>query len=257
MFLVWIKLVVTPLLMGLVSLAGRRWGGLVGGVVAGLPLTSGPISVYLALEQGPAFAAGAAAGALQGLAAVMASYAAYAVASRRWGLAGSVLAGLGAYAACAVALLRIGSDGLALALCLAALLVALRPEAGEGRAAGGAAPSRFDLPARMAAATLLVLGVTGAAPHLGPTLSGLASPIPVLGWPLIVFAHRQGGGAEARATLRGIAAGSLGVVLFNLVVAHGLVRDGLLPTYALAFLTSCAVSGATGLVLRRLAPAAR
>ena len=51
------KVVLTPLFIAAVTLAGRRWGPAVGGWLAGLPLTSGPVSVFLALEQGPGFAA--------------------------------------------------------------------------------------------------------------------------------------------------------------------------------------------------------
>ena len=55
-----LKLVLTPLLIAAASLAQRKWGGLAGGLIAGLPLTSAPVSVFLALEHGPAFAAHAA-----------------------------------------------------------------------------------------------------------------------------------------------------------------------------------------------------
>jgi hypothetical protein len=63
------KLLLTPLFIGGVTLAGRRWGPTVGGLLVGLPLTSGPVSVFLAIQYGPAFAARAAAGILAGHAA--------------------------------------------------------------------------------------------------------------------------------------------------------------------------------------------
>ena len=59
-----LKLLLAPLLILLATLAGRRWGPAVGGWLAGLPLTSGPVSLILALEQGPEFAARAALGTL-------------------------------------------------------------------------------------------------------------------------------------------------------------------------------------------------
>src|SRR5437660_10480738 len=64
------KVVLTPLLIAAATLAGRRWGPAVGGWLAGLPLTSGPVSVFLALEHGPGFAARAAVGTLAGLVGV-------------------------------------------------------------------------------------------------------------------------------------------------------------------------------------------
>ena len=54
MLLLVFKLLLTPLLIGLVSLAGRRWGPGVSGWLVGLPLTSAPVSLFLTLEQGRA-----------------------------------------------------------------------------------------------------------------------------------------------------------------------------------------------------------
>ena len=59
-----IKLIVTPLVVLLASLASRRWGDVVAGWLVGLPLTSAPVSVFLAIEQGPLFAAQAAMGSI-------------------------------------------------------------------------------------------------------------------------------------------------------------------------------------------------
>ena len=61
-----LKLCLTPLLIGGVALAGRRWGPLVSGLLIGLPLTTGPVSFFLAVEQGTAFATQAAVGGLLG-----------------------------------------------------------------------------------------------------------------------------------------------------------------------------------------------
>ena len=61
------KLLLTPVLIGLVSLAGRRWGPAVSGWLIGLPLTAGPVALFLALGLGTAFASRAAQGAILGL----------------------------------------------------------------------------------------------------------------------------------------------------------------------------------------------
>jgi len=64
-----LKLVLTPTLIGAVSMAGRRWGPGVSGWLVGFPLTSGPVTFFLALDQGVSFAAGAAVGSMTGAAA--------------------------------------------------------------------------------------------------------------------------------------------------------------------------------------------
>ena len=56
MFLLFMKLVGAPLFLVAATLAARRWGGTVGGLIVALPMISGPISVFLALEDGAAFA---------------------------------------------------------------------------------------------------------------------------------------------------------------------------------------------------------
>ena len=54
--LLLLKLVLAPLLVALATLVARRWGPKIGGVVVGLPLSTGPIFLFLAIDQGLAFA---------------------------------------------------------------------------------------------------------------------------------------------------------------------------------------------------------
>ena len=68
-----VKILLTPLLILLCLLAARRWGAFVGGVIAGLPLISGPVSFFLTLEQGAAFSAAASFNTLLGVLACTAT----------------------------------------------------------------------------------------------------------------------------------------------------------------------------------------
>ena len=245
------KLVLTPALLGLATLAGRRFGERAAGWLAGLPLTSGPVSVFLALEQGPVFAAKAASGTILGLVSVASFCAAYALAAARGGgwpacAAGGVLAFLAATAALS-AVPPEPLTAFALAAAAAALALALvgRPRA---KPAGSAAP-RWDLPLRMLVATSLVLALTAGAPSLGPALAGLLSPFPVFVGVLTAFAHGQRGASAARGVLAGALAGSFAFATFFLVVALALERLGAPTTYLLAALTALALAGA---VLRPL-----
>ena len=61
------KLIITPLLVLICMLITRRWGAFVGGVAAGLPVVSGPLSFFLTLEQGTAFSAHASYNTLLGI----------------------------------------------------------------------------------------------------------------------------------------------------------------------------------------------
>src|SRR5438093_1294366 len=80
---VLVKILLTPALIAAVTLLARRWGPAIGGTIAGLPLTSAPVSVFLLVEQGPVFAVAAAGGTLLGLLSQGALCLAYAWAARR------------------------------------------------------------------------------------------------------------------------------------------------------------------------------
>lgn len=94
-----LKLVLTPALIAAASVVQRRFGAVVGGVVVGLPLTSAPVALFLALEHGKRFAETAAIGTIAGLAAETAFCLAYAGLSGRTGYLGCALVACAAFAA--------------------------------------------------------------------------------------------------------------------------------------------------------------
>ncbi|MGJ9417478.1 hypothetical protein ACHAC9_06855 [Massilia sp. CMS3.1] len=85
-----LKLFLVPLLILLVTLAGRRWGPAVAGWLSAFPIVAGPILSALTLEQGAAFAARAAEGTLLAVVAILVFSLAYAWASSRCGIANSM-----------------------------------------------------------------------------------------------------------------------------------------------------------------------
>src|SRR5262245_20681763 len=99
-----LKLIVTPALIAAASLAGRRWGQAERGWLVGLPLTSGPIALFVAVERGAGFAAATAVGALAAATAEAAFCVAYAYTAKRrpWPLC--LLAASAAFMLTAVAL---------------------------------------------------------------------------------------------------------------------------------------------------------
>lgn len=245
------KLLLTPLFIGGVSLAGRRWGPAASGLLMGLPLTSGPVSVFLALQYGPAFAARAAAGNLGGQAAVCLFCLTYGLASRRlpWFLCAP--SALLAFVAATALLNRFTwALGPAALLVLAAALGVTWVLPRRAVAVAAAVPPRWDLPARMVVATLFVLGLTTAARALGPQLSGLVAPFPIYGVVLAVFTHVHQGPRAAAQLARGNALGSLAFVAFFVTAGLALGRLPLGAAYLLAALGSLA-TGALAWVLTR------
>ncbi|MFP6562464.1 hypothetical protein WJ542_29805 [Paraburkholderia sp. B3] len=235
------KLVVTPLLLLAASLAVRRWGEAVGGLLVGLPLTSGPISVFLALEHGPAFAAQATAGSLVATAAQAAFCLAYCrLAIRGWSVA---LAGACAtFAVVAILLQRsaLPETGLfAVAILAAALALSLIPhKAGKS---GRLDPPWWDLPSRMVLIATLVVSVTMIASYVGPEASGVLASFPFMAIILAVFAHRMIGQAAAQQLMRGMVAGLLGFAAFFYVLSLALPRVNLPVAYGSAILCTLVI----------------
>lgn len=244
-----IKMISTPLVVLLLSLAARRWGNIIGGIACGLPLTSAPISLYLALEQGASFAGHAATSAQSGIGAALFSYASYVIVSK---YCNTLLASTGAvciYALSSVILLWIARSDISIMVCGVTIYAVMRVTTATGEEATKVCPSRFDLPARLIASTALVLVVTVFADKLGYKISGILSPVPVVAWPLIVFAHIQSGRAEAVATIRGATAGSVGLIAFYLIISECIEINMMVLVYLAAIAASAICSLAFGFVV--------
>ena len=251
MSLLLLKLTVTPVLIGAATVAGRRWGAALSGWLVGLPLTSAPVTFFLALNHGSSFAAATAVGILAGTV----SQAAFAVVYGR--LASHAAWPLALTAGClvfggATASLHAAQPGLPASLVAALIsLVAgtlLLPHEPGAVPAGGAPPA-WDLPLRMVVATAIVVLLTSIAPALGPRLTGLLTPFPVYATVLAVFAHGAGGQA-AVGVLRGLLLGLFGFVACFVLLALLLPSLGLLA-FAPALGAALAVQGATLRMINR------
>lgn len=252
-----LKLLLTPLLIAAATIAARRWGPVAGGWLAGLPLTSGPVSVFLALEQGPQFAAQAAHGTLLGLIAVVVFCVAYARSAGAMTWPGSAALGLATYLVVAL-ILSLPSPGLVAAavVTLVTIGVALRVVPDQPGVLSGGTSARWDLPIRMIVGGIIVLALTGVAQRLGPTWSGLLSPFPVFACVMAVFTHRLHDAESVQRLLRGVIIGAFAFGSFFVVLALALPRTSLLVAYALATLAALTVHALT-LVTLVLDPATR
>jgi hypothetical protein len=247
-----LKLVLVPIFIGAVSLAGQRWGSTVSGWLIGLPFTSGPVAFFLALEEGDVFASKASVGIMLGIVSVFVFCLAYSRSAIRLGWFQSTLAGFTAFLLSTYLLDTIVlpvSIGLVLALLVLAASFSLMPRVGSGRASVGG--MRWELPARMVSATALVFLITGVAQVLGPQLTGLLTPFPIYATTLAVFTHRSQGGEEAVKLLRGVIMGSLTFIFFFLIVSLTIVAWGVGASFLMAIGASF-VTHTTSLRLLRL-----
>src|SRR6185436_19026586 len=215
-----LKLGLTPALIGTATLAGRRWGQAVGGWLVGLPLTTGPVAFFIALDHGAAFGAAAVMGSLVGAVAEAAFSVAYAWSAVRGprlldGWPPALLAGSAAYAATALVLQPLGLGPVALA----------------------------------------VVAVGALAPWLGARLAGLLATYPLFAAILTAFGHRVQGAGAALGVLRGLLFGLFSFAGFCLVLALGLVPLGIAAAFAAAIAVALLVQGLALWRLRAPRPA--
>ncbi|MGH9600855.1 MAG: hypothetical protein ACRD24_00585 [Terriglobales bacterium] len=239
-----LKLTLTPLLIGAVSLAGRRWGPAISGWLVGLPLTSGPMVFFLALEQGHEFAAQTVRGTLLGLVSLAAFCLVYAWVAATSGWLASTLAGWSAYFVVTLLLNRVQTSLLvsfSAAVATLAVCLAFFPQTTAARPT--TQPPRWEIPLRMVAATALVLGLTAAARTLGPQLSGLLTPFPAYATILAGFTHAFDSGAAAARLLRGVVTGTFSFALFFLVVGGVIERWGLAAAFTSAVFAALVTHG--------------
>jgi hypothetical protein len=250
-----LQLMVAPGLVGVSTLAARRWGLRLGGLVSAFPAIVGPLLLIDAHEHGTAFAAKAASGTLLGLVALSGFALAYGRTALRAGWRTSLAAGWAAAAGIAALLAAVDAGPLAgLAAATLSLVVAycLLPS-GAAALAVSSAP-RWDLPLRMALTAALVVSLAAAATRFGPVAGGLLAALPVLASVLAVFTHEQHGAAALCALLRGMLSGMAGFVVFCVLVAALVDRVGVAATFTAAALAAVAVQAATA---RARAPLAR
>jgi hypothetical protein len=238
--LLLLKIILAPVLIALVSLAGRKWGPGVAGWLLGLPLNSGPILFFLTLEQGPRFAAEATRGSLLGIMAWASFCVAYAFCCLRMSWWWSTLVGWIAYFVIAWALLPLTLSVIwAFVLVTVTLFVLwlIFPKTPQPDPASS--QDRPDLWLRMATASVMVVTLTGVAKLLGPTRSGILTAFPAYTTILAVFTHRHGGALAVQA-LKGVTAGLYTAATFLLVLSLCLTHLG--NTWAFVWASAAALA---------------
>ena len=252
MNLLALKLILAPLIIGSASLAGRRWGSAVSGWLVGMPLTTGPVVFFLAIDHDEAFAARAALGVLSGGFSLVLYALVYAwLAQRfRWpvAIAGSLL-----LFSLSTTLLQNASFPLvplffavsaAIALGLRLMPKETVVEKNDEK------PGRWDLPARILVGTSFILFLTGSATFIGPRLTGLLATFPLYISILSIFAHYQQGSAAAAHLQRGLLYGMFAFAGFFLVLGLSIERIGTAWAFTASIVVALIIQGLSLWVLR-------
>ena len=227
--------VLAAALVGLSTLAGRRWGHEVAGLVGAFPLIVGPVLMLTAEREDAAAAARTAIGTLLGLVTLSGFALTYARSATRWRWPASVTLGWVAAAALGIVAGRT-EVGLLGALAAATLSIALARAAlpRQQEPAITAELPRWELPARMALTVALIVGLTIAGERLGPAVAGILAALPTLASVLAVFTHARFGHDALVSMLRGMLSGLAGFVIFCALIALLIVPAGVTAAFLIA-----------------------
>lgn len=245
-----LRVVAASSVVVLASLAAERVGPFVGGLIATLPVSTGPAYVLLAIDQDDAFIADTALSSVATNVTMIGYLVALVLAAPRFrmpvSLGGAIALWIGG-----AALLRLVPWSVTGALAanaaaygVAFVLLRRTLPAPVTRRAG----SRwYDVPLRAALVGLLVVGVTTASAWVGPAATGVGAIFPVALSSLTAVVHQRLGGAAAAATMRGAAVANPGFLLSVLVVHLLAVPAG--RWWALAAGLAVSLSWSAGLLV--------
>ena len=200
-----LKLTLGPLLVAAATLAARKWGPRVGGFVAGLPLSTGPIYLFLLIDQGAEFAESAATGVLLGLVGLASFGITYACTAQRIGWLGALFFATSAFFLTSLCVTQVQMKPLwAGFVGFVALLIAACVISPTGRVEVKRPVPWWDLVLRMCITVALTLTITGIAARLGPQFSGALGASPIIATVVVGFTHQQLGALAAITMLRSI-----------------------------------------------------
>ena len=216
-----IRVVAASGVVVLASLAAERVGPFFGGLIATLPVSTGPAYVLLAIDHDDAFVADAALSSVVTNLSMISFLVALVLASPRCrmpvSLGGSVALWIGL-----AALLKLLPWSVAGALAanaaayaLAFLLLRRSPAEPVTRRA---VPRWYDVPLRAVLVGVLVVTVTTASSWIGPAATGIGAIFPIALSSLTAVVHQRLGGAAASATMRGAVVANPGFLLSVLTV---------------------------------------
>ncbi len=222
-----LRMTLVALFVVTIAVIAERMGAFIGGMIASLPLYTGPVYLLLALEHDETYLAAAAIGSLTicGASAVFAL--GYCVAARHHGTLASLAFAYTGWGVCA-ALAQSNDWGLIEALLIVTpiYLVAVPMARGYTRGVAMRRAERrwMDLPLRAILVASLSGLVVTLSSYLPPRLTGILSVMPILLTSLILVMHPRVGGAATAALLAHTLGGLIGMII-AFVVVHLTIRD--------------------------------
>lgn len=234
------------------SRATERAGPFLGSMIATLPVSTGPVYAFLAMDHDAQFISASALMGLAGVSATVAFIAAHAVVAQRFSTPVSLLAATACWFIVALAL-QLRTWGrveacVLFAVCFALAIRVLRRFVVEIKAP--AMPRvRFDLALRASLVACVVIATTFAGNSIGPDATGVLATYPVVMTSLVLILQPRWGGPFTASLLVSALKGLIGFGI-ALGVLH-LAADRIGSWWALALALGVAVAWNVALILLR------
>jgi hypothetical protein len=253
--MLYVKLIVMPIVMIIVTLASRKWGNSIGGLIASFPWVAGPILIFMSIEQGSEFVVKSLPGVLVGIMGWLVFCSTFVLVGERYKAFWALIAGYAAYflwGAMMKELLSYLSMNTWYIITFLAILIVLKifPKV-KNDAKESNKKLKYDLLLRVIMITSFVLALTHFAKLLGPGWSGILAPFPIMTAVLGVFVHYTQGNYQTRTLFYGLLFGSFGFITFLLLLYHTLPHYTIFLSFLIALSSNLVISLGLHLLLAR------
>ena len=237
MFLLLLRVAIAPLIVVGGTLAQRRFGHAVSGLLVGLPLTSLPLLWLVALQHGTSFASSMSGAILVGATAQAVVIWVYAVLAPRISPLLALSGAIGSFLV-TICALHLVSLSMLIASVLAAAAYAVALYWWPYSDAAPQETGRYRLVLRVMISAGFTLFLVTLAGRFGASIAGLLAAIPMMSLVMAFVTHQELGANASAQFLRGVTKGSFSYVASMLVLAE-LLRYG---NIGIAFLCSMGVA---------------
>lgn len=214
----------------IVALISERVGPFFGAMAASLPIYTGPLYLFFAIDHPPEYLARVATSSVAAFAVIPVFVIIYAVMARaEHGMLLSLVAGLGVWICCAV-IIQISDwslvESLLFAVPIFAVTLLLSRHFTDATAVKPAGRSWIDLPLRVLLVSSVVGIVNALSPFLPERITGILSIMPTVTTSLILVLHGRIGGLATAALLAHTVGGLIGMLMAVTLVAATVVPWG-------------------------------
>jgi hypothetical protein len=253
--MLYVKLIVMPIVMIIVTLASRKWGNSIGGLIASFPWVAGPILIFMSIEQGSEFVVKSLPGVLVGIMGWLVFCSTFVLVGERYKAFWALISGYAAYflwGAMMRELLGYLSMNTWYIITFLAIIIVLKifPKV-KNDAKESNKKLKYDLLLRVMMITSFVLALTHFAKLLGPGWSGILAPFPIMTAVLGVFVHYTQGNYQTRTLFYGLLFGSFGFITFLLLLYHTLPHYTIFLSFLIALSSNLVISLGLHLLLAR------